>query len=63
MQTDTRLTDLEIKFSLQEQLLEELSQVLYEQQRTLDQLQKKVSTLLKVHAPETGPANEAPPHY
>jgi SlyX protein len=66
MTPDERCTNLEIKFLRQEQLLEELSSVLFEQQKLIDNLEKNISSLKKqLETPqlEIGPAHEIPPHY
>lgn len=62
---DERLIAIETKILHQEVILEELHQVLYQQQETIDQLQKKVKLLQEqVRADnEIGPASERPPHY
>ena len=66
---ETRFIDLETKIAHQELLLEELSQVLYEQQKTIDKLEKSLTLLNKrmeesaAGGPEIGPANQKPPHY
>ena len=61
---DDRLIEIETKLSHQEVLIDELNQVLYKQQETIDQLEKALKILVK-RLPEssTGPANEKPPHY
>lgn len=66
--TETRFIDIETKIAHQELLLEELSQVLYEQQKTIDHLEKTVVQLTKklddaLEGTEIGPANQKPPHY
>ncbi|MBC7465502.1 MAG: SlyX family protein, partial [Bdellovibrio sp.] len=59
---------LETKISHQDFLLEELHQVIYKQQLTIDLLEKKIMALSK-HFEETGTTgieirgNEKPPHY
>lgn len=66
---ETRFIDLETKIAHQELLLEELSQVLYEQQKTIDKLEARLTLLSKrmdeavEGGPEVGPANQKPPHY
>ena len=42
---DSRLTELEIKASFQEDLLDQLNQVIVRQQRDIDQLLRDVDTL------------------
>lgn len=66
--TEDRLIDIETKIAHQEHLLEELSQVLYEQQKTIDHLEKRLILLTKKFEDandtgEIGPANQKPPHY
>lgn len=65
---DARLTELEIKASFAEDLVEQLNQVIIRQQAQIDLLVREV-TALKVQQPaEGGPAfrslrDELPPHY
>ena len=67
--TENRFIDIETKIAHQEHQLEELSQVLYEQQKTMDLLEKRLAQLTKKFeealegGPEVGPANQKPPHY
>jgi SlyX protein len=66
MTPEERCTDLEIKYSQQELLLEELSSVLYAQQKLIDNLEKGLAALknqLATPAPEIGPHHQIPPHY
>jgi SlyX protein len=66
---EERFIALEVKISHQEALLEELHQVLYQQQETIDSMEIKLNSLLKriEDAPgiggEIGPHNQKPPHY
>lgn len=66
---ETRFIDLETKLAHQEFKLEELSQVLYEQQKRIEHLEKRVLLLTKKMeealegGAEIGPANQKPPHY
>ena len=68
-QTDQRLSDLEIKASFTEDLLDQLNLTIYRQQQQIDDLIRVVSDLRKqlpeAGAPGTGQAilNERPPHY
>ena len=65
---DQRLTDLEIKASFAEDLLEQLNQVIVRQQQEIDLLMREVRQL-RLQMPEgSGPApgrasEELPPHY
>ncbi|MGC4397205.1 SlyX family protein [Hydrogenophaga sp. T2] len=67
MNTDQRLTELEIKLSYAEDLLDELNLTVYRQQQQIDALMAQVAALQQ-QAPEPGsaprnPAHELPPHY
>ena len=65
---ERRLTDLEIKASFQEDLLEELNLVVFRQQQQIDLLVRDVLRL-RQQAPEAGASeqggvrDELPPHY
>ena len=67
---DSRLTELEIKASFQEDLLDQLNQVIVRQQRDIDQLLRDVDTLRRQaqQAIDAGPGllrelrDELPPH-
>ena len=65
MSDDTdRVTDLEMRYSHLERLVEELSDLVRVQQDTLDGLVKQVRQLREgVLAGEQQPPNEKPPHY
>ena len=63
-----RLTDIETKIALQEDLLDTLNQLIYQQQKKLSELEMLYSALvrnLKVsHSDsENSPTNDRPPHY
>ena len=68
---DRRLTELEIKASFQEDLLDQLNQVIVRQQRDIAQLVRDVDTLRQQaqQAADAGPGllrdlrDELPPHY
>ena len=66
--TDQRLTDLEIKASFSEDLLDQLNQVLIRQQQQIDALIEQL-VQLRQQRPESGAAalsrasDELPPHY
>ena len=66
--TDHRLTELEIKASYTEDLLDQLNLAIYRQQQQIDSLIQQV-TQLRQQTPDTGsggPRNlrdELPPHY
>jgi len=63
-----RLTELEIKASFSEDLLEQLNQVIIRQQQQIDALLREV-TQLRQQMPEPGPTgfsragDDLPPHY
>jgi SlyX protein len=65
---EQRLTDLEIKISYQEDLLDQLNQVVVRQQQEIDLLIREVRRL-RQQAPEGGgqtfsrASEELPPHY
>ncbi len=66
--TDQRLTDLEIKASFSEDLLDQLNQVIIRQQQQIDLLTRQLGQL-RQQLPESGAAvlsragDELPPHY
>lgn len=66
--TDTRLTELEIKASFSEDLLDQLNQIIVRQQQEIDLLMREVRQL-RLQMPEgAGPAQsraseDLPPHY
>ena len=66
--TDQRLTDLEIKASFSEDLLDQLNQVIVRQQQEIDLLMREVRQL-RLQMPEgAAPAQnraseDLPPHY
>ena len=66
---ETRLTELEIKLSFCEDLIETLNTTVYRQQQQLDRLQQETLALREQLA-DTAPAGESrllrdelPPHY
>lgn len=68
MDNETRLNNLEIKISHQDQVIEELHQVIYEQQKTIDKMEAALVHLAK-RLDDGGDegaeirGNEKPPHY
>lgn len=66
--TEQRLTDLEIKASFAEDLLDELNKTVFRQQQQIDQLLRELSDL-RQRLPEPGAGtqggarDELPPHY
>ncbi|WP_305806625.1 SlyX family protein [Stenotrophomonas sp. YIM B06876] len=66
--TDQRLTELEIKASYSDELLEQLNMTIYRQQQQIDALLQELHRL-RQQMPEGGSAaprnlrDELPPHY
>jgi SlyX protein len=63
-----RIVDLEVRYSHQQVELNELSEVVYRQQRVVDHLNRRIQALEKklADADDGGPRNpedEVPPHY
>ena len=67
MGNEDRFVDIEIKLAHQEDLVESLNQMVYQQSRRIDQLEAIVAQLAERvrHQAESGqgPLNEKPPHY
>jgi SlyX protein len=69
MSIENRIVDIEIKVACQEDLIDELNQTVYRQQKKIDELEALCSALarhvkdMRDAATERGPANEPPPHY
>jgi SlyX protein len=66
--TEARLTELEIKASYAEDLLDRLNEVIVRQQAHIDLLLREVARLSQQPAPADAPAwrslrDELPPHY
>ncbi|MBR7070239.1 MAG: SlyX family protein [Oxalobacter sp.] len=65
MNTDERLTDLEIRLTHQEDLIDELNKEIYRQQVKINDLEailKELAVRL-VDIESDRPLNEPPPHY
>ncbi|WP_353156987.1 SlyX family protein [Herminiimonas fonticola] len=66
---EDRIVDIEIKLTRQEDLVDALNKMVYEQQKKIDELESLcialVGRLKEVAsgANEQGAANERPPHY
>lgn len=64
---EDRFVDIELKLVHQEDMVESLNQVVYQQTRRIDQLEKMVNQLAEHirNSAQSGttPANEPPPHY
>jgi SlyX protein len=68
MNQDERITNLEIKLSFSEDLLEELNQTVFKQQQRIELLVKEIQALklqMASNMPSDGnsPRDERPPHY
>ena len=66
MSDSERITELEIKITHQELLLDALNQVVIDQANQIDALKRAVEQIEHHGAtgpPEIGPADEKPPHY
>jgi SlyX protein len=65
--TEDRFVDIEIKLAHQEDLVESLNRMVYQQSRRIDQLEAMVSELVEHirNNAQSGPnpVNERPPHY
>ena len=66
---EERLVNIETKITFQEDLIEELNKVVYQQQKKLDRQEATCESLVRhieslAEARNEGmPANERPPHY
>lgn len=66
---EDRLIDIEIKIARQEDVVEALNDIVYRQQKKIDELEALCSALarhmkeMRETAIDRGPANEKPPHY
>lgn len=69
MITEDRLIEIEIKVARQEDMVEALNQMIYRQQKKMEELEELCSALarhikdMRATAAEPGSANERPPHY
>ncbi len=71
MNDEERLIEIEIKISRQEDLLDTLNQLVYQQQKKIDQLEVLCSSLARQlldmqarnEAQGSAPVHEIPPHY
>ena len=67
MSTEDRFVDIEIKLAHQEDLVESLNRMVYQQSRRIDQLEAMVSELVEHirNNAQSGPnpVNDKPPHY
>ncbi|MBN4059032.1 SlyX family protein [Endomicrobium sp. AH-315-J14] len=66
MSDNDRITELEIKLTHQEDLLETLNQVVIEQAKQIESLKRSIEHLEHQGSGDdnqAGPADEKPPHY
>jgi len=67
--TEERLVNIESKIAYQEDLIEELNKIVYQQQQKLSRLEAICTSLaghiqtLAEAGSESKPVNERPPHY
>lgn len=67
--SEDRLTEIEIKLSYQEDLVQELNTLVYQQQKRIDHLEKLCAALAEHIRGQSEPASprasldEKPPHY
>ncbi|MBU6259741.1 MAG: SlyX family protein [Burkholderiales bacterium] len=64
--SDERLTELEIKASFAEDLVDRLNDVIWRQQQQIDRLEREVAALREAVQPTATPRSlrhELPPHY
>ncbi|MEY4752901.1 MAG: hypothetical protein RJA44_576 [Pseudomonadota bacterium] len=65
-QTQERLTELEIKISFNDDLLDELNRIVAQQQHQIEQLRRELKELRQQMPDASGPRSlreELPPHY
>jgi SlyX protein len=61
---EERLVTLEVRYTHLERQVEEMSQVLFEQQKLVDRLVKELTVLRKtLGGVKAGGGDEPPPHY
>lgn len=65
---ESRLENIEAKLSLAEDMLDELNNTVYHQQRRIDRLEQELATLREqvresLSADPRDPDGEVPPHY
>ena len=60
---DERLTNLEIRITHQDEVIEQLNEVIYSHQKQIDLIEKKLKDIEKQGGDPAGPTNEKPPHY
>jgi len=70
MDTENRFIELETKLAFQEDTIQELNKIIYQQQlqldkmaQSIDQLRSRIKSETSAVAINTDPADEVPPHY
>ena len=66
--TEDRITNLEIKLSFTEDLIDQLNQMVYKQQQQIEFLYRELKSIKEQASGEDGagsnsPKDEVPPHY
>jgi SlyX protein len=69
--TEDRLVDIEIRLARQDDMVDTLNQLVYQQQKKIDDLEALCSALARhikdmraaAFEPSPGPLDEKPPHY
>lgn len=66
--TEDRITNLEIKLSFTEDLIDQLNQTVYKQQQQIEFLYRELKSIKEQASDEDGagsnsPKDEVPPHY
>ncbi len=66
--TEDRITNLEIKLSFTEDLMDQLNQTIYKQQQQIEFLYRELKSIKEQASGEDGagsnsPKDEVPPHY
>jgi SlyX protein len=66
--TEDRITNLEIKLSFSEDLIDQLNQTVYKQQQQIEFLYRELKSIKEQASGgdsmgKTSPADEIPPHY
>jgi uncharacterized coiled-coil protein SlyX len=61
---EDRLTNLEIRYTHLERQVDEMSQLIFEQQKLIDRLVREIAGLrARTTGVDGGPQSEPPPHY
>jgi SlyX protein len=67
--TEDRIVEIEIKVTRQDDMLDALNRMVYQQQKKIDELEALCAALarhikeMREAATDQAPANERPPHY